>query len=152
MKRRKEGKCKRNAKKEYHGSDLTIMHYVYWRSEFWAPATITPIINLLSFIDWFYGVRLRLWTAATNGHIVHTPDDMGLESDGGMLLTGENERTRRKPCPSAILSTTNPVWIDPGANPGLGSDRLATNRLSHGTAQVVVILNIGYLRVHLQRN
>jgi hypothetical protein len=31
----------------------------------------------------------------------------------------ENLRTRRKTCPSATLSTTNPTWIDMGANPGL---------------------------------
>jgi len=46
----------------------------------------------------------------------------------------ENRRTRRKTCPSATLSTTNPTWIDPGANPGLRGERPATNRLSHGTA------------------
>jgi hypothetical protein len=32
------------------------------------------------------------------------------------------------------LPTTNPTWIDPGMNPGLCGERLATNRLSHGTA------------------
>jgi hypothetical protein len=34
------------------------------------------------------------------------------------------------------LSTTNPTWIDPGANPGLRGERPATNDLSHGTALV----------------
>jgi hypothetical protein len=32
------------------------------------------------------------------------------------------------------FSTTNPTWIDPGANPGLLGERSATNDLSHGTA------------------
>jgi hypothetical protein len=50
------------------------------------------------------------------------------------ILTGENRRTRRKTYPSATLSTTNPTWIDPGANPGLRGERPATNDLSHGTA------------------
>jgi hypothetical protein len=59
---------------------------------------------------------------------------MSLESDGGMILTGENRGTRRKTCPSATLSTTNPTWIDLGANPGLRGERPATNDLSHGTA------------------
>jgi hypothetical protein len=45
-----------------------------------------------------------------------------------------NRRTRRKACPSATLSTTNPTWIDPGANSGLRGERPASNRLSHGTA------------------
>jgi hypothetical protein len=40
----------------------------------------------------------------------------------------------RKTCPSAILSTTNPTWTDPGANPGLHSERPVTNHLNHGMA------------------
>jgi hypothetical protein len=44
----------------------------------------------------------------------------------------ENRRTRRKTCPSSTLSTTNPTWIDMGANPGLRGERPATNDLSHG--------------------
>jgi hypothetical protein len=56
---------------------------------------------------------------------------MSLESDGGMILTGENRRTRRKTCPSGPLSTTNPTWIDPGHR----GERPATNRLNHGTAR-----------------
>jgi hypothetical protein len=50
------------------------------------------------------------------------------------ILTGENRRTRRKTCPSATLSTTNPTWNDPGANPNLRGKSPATNDLSHGTA------------------
>jgi hypothetical protein len=60
---------------------------------------------------------------------------MTLESDGGMISTGENRRTRRKTCPSATLSTTNPTWIHPGVNPVLRGVRPATNHLSHGAAQ-----------------
>ena len=51
-----------------------------------------------------------------------------------MKLTGQNRSTRRKTCPSATLSTINPTWTEPGSNPGLRGERLATNRLSHGTA------------------
>ena len=51
-----------------------------------------------------------------------------------MKLTGENRSTRGKTCPSATLSTTNPTWTGPGSNLGLRGERLATNRLSHGTA------------------
>jgi hypothetical protein len=65
--------------------------------------------------------------------LAYYPDDTSLESDSGMLFTGENRRTLRKTCPSATLSTTNPTWIDLGANPGLRGDRPATNDLSHGT-------------------
>jgi hypothetical protein len=55
-------------------------------------------------------------------------------------LTGENRRTRRKTCPSATLSTTNPTWIDPGANPALRGERPAINDLSHGMAQVWLLM------------
>jgi hypothetical protein len=48
----------------------------------------------------------------------------------------ENRRTRRKTYPSATLSTTNPTWLDPGANPGRRGERPATNDLSHGTAYI----------------
>jgi hypothetical protein len=34
------------------------------------------------------------------------------------------------------LSTINPTWIDPDANPALRGERPATNRLSHGTALI----------------
>jgi hypothetical protein len=46
----------------------------------------------------------------------------------------EKPPTRRKTCPNATLSTTNPTWTDPESNPGLRSERPATNCLSHGTA------------------
>jgi hypothetical protein len=39
-----------------------------------------------------------------------------------------------KTCPSATLSTTNPTWPEPGANPGRRGGKPATNRLSHGAA------------------
>jgi hypothetical protein len=51
-----------------------------------------------------------------------------------MKLTGENRSARGKTCPSAILSTTNPTWTDPGSKPGLRGGRRAANRLSHGKA------------------
>jgi hypothetical protein len=75
-------------------------------------------------------------------HITHSPDDMSLETGGGMILTGNNGRTRRKTCPSATLSTTNPIKIDQGANPGLRGERSATNDLNHDTALVPWL--IGY--------
>jgi hypothetical protein len=61
------------------------------------------------------------------------PDDMSLDSDCGMILTAETEELG-KTCPSPTLSTTNPTWIVPGANPGLCGERPATNDLNHGMA------------------
>ena len=57
-----------------------------------------------------------------------------------MKLTGGNRSTRRKTCPSATLSTTNPTWTDPGSKPGLRIEKPATNRLSHSTANVKINL------------
>jgi hypothetical protein len=39
-----------------------------------------------------------------------------------------------KTCPSATLSTTNPTWKYPCANPGHHSEKVMTNSLSCGTA------------------
>jgi hypothetical protein len=50
---------------------------------------------------------------------------------------GKSLRTRGKTCPSATLSTTNPIWTEPGSNPGLRGGRPAANRLSHGTAWLI---------------
>jgi hypothetical protein len=59
-----------------------------------------------------------------------------------MKLTGENRSTGGKTCPSVTLSTTNPTWTDPGSNQGLRAERPATNRLSHGTANIMVLVVI----------
>jgi hypothetical protein len=39
-----------------------------------------------------------------------------------------------KICPSSTFSTTNPIWPDPGSNPGRCGGKPATNRLSYGAA------------------
>jgi hypothetical protein len=39
-----------------------------------------------------------------------------------------------KPVPVPLCPTTNPIYTDPGSNPGLRSGRPAANRLNHGTA------------------
>jgi hypothetical protein len=62
-----------------------------------------------------------------------------MESDGGMILTGENQRTWGIICLSATLCTTNPTWTDLEVNPGLCNDRLVTNCLSRGMAFTIKI-------------
>jgi hypothetical protein len=62
-------------------------------------------------------------------HIMYEYGEPGW-NDIDMLESKNSERT----CPNATLSTTNPTWITPGANPGLRNKRQATNRLSYGTA------------------
>jgi hypothetical protein len=59
-------------------------------------------------------------------------------ANGGMIFAGETEKLGEN-LPSATLSTTNPTWKDPGANPGLRGERPATNHLSHGTALYLVL-------------
>jgi hypothetical protein len=39
-------------------------------------------------------------------------------------------------CPSATLSTTNPIWPEPGWDRGRRGGKPATNNLSYGTARV----------------
>jgi hypothetical protein len=51
-----------------------------------------------------------------------------------MKLTDKRPSIRRKTCPSATLSTTNPTQTDPGSNPSLRDGRPAANSLSHGAA------------------
>jgi hypothetical protein len=51
-----------------------------------------------------------------------------------MTLTGKTRRTRRETCHTATLPTTNSIWIDLGANPGLCGEKPATNSLSCSTA------------------
>jgi hypothetical protein len=58
-----------------------------------------------------------------------------MESHGGMILTGKIEEFGEIPVPM-LISITHSTWIDHGANPGLRSERLASNRLSHGTASI----------------
>jgi hypothetical protein len=48
-------------------------------------------------------------------------------------IDGKSEE-QRKICPSATLSTINFTWNDPGTNPGLRSERLASNCLSYDMA------------------
>jgi hypothetical protein len=92
------------------------------------------------------GVSGQRHAQAAFCHITHSQDDMSLESDGGMILTGENRRTRRKTCPSVTLSTINTTWIDLDANPGLRDERPATNDLNHGKGPALSLLLIHFVK------
>jgi hypothetical protein len=77
------------------------------------------------------GVKLCLWTVATNRPVVHLPGDIWAWGRGRMVLTWVNLRTWRKTCTNAILSATNPTWTDLGVNPGFCSERPAINPVNH---------------------
>jgi hypothetical protein len=92
------------------------------------------------------GMKHHLWAVATNRSTVHATGDMWIWTTMVELQwLGKTEKLKRKTCPSATLSTTNPTWINPGVNLGLRSERLAANQLSHGTANPILIT------VHLGR-
>jgi hypothetical protein len=59
-----------------------------------------------------------------------------------MKLTGENRSTRRKTCPSATLSTTDPTWTDPGSKSVLRGGRPVANRLNHGMTLTTLFLGL----------
>jgi hypothetical protein len=49
----------------------------------------------------------------------------------------ENQKTWRKTCPGATLSTKKPTWTTLGINPGLCGEKLATICLSCGMAYTI---------------
>ena len=48
--------------------------------------------------------------------------------------------TRRKTCPSATLSTTNPTWTDPGSNPCLRGGRPVNNYRVTNSQPLILVL------------
>jgi hypothetical protein len=67
-------------------------------------------ISLIRLINWNSGVHLGpLGPAATNMPIVATPGDYDGEIGGMMIDRGNRSTLKKKICPSATLSTTNPT-------------------------------------------
>jgi hypothetical protein len=83
--------------------------------------------------------RRRGETVSQNcGHHLISPGDMSMERQGGMILTGETRKTWRKYVPVPLCPSPIPHG-QPGANPGLRGKTPATNRLSHGTANMYLV-------------
>jgi hypothetical protein len=55
-----------------------------------------------------------------------------------MKLTGENRQLGEKPVPVPLCPPQNPHGLTRDRTPGLRSGRPATNRLSHGTANIFI--------------
>ena len=60
--------------------------------------------------------------------------DVWLRNISGKILTGKNRSTWRNTCPSVTLSTGNLTCTGLKLNPGLCSEKMVTDRLSHDTA------------------
>jgi hypothetical protein len=83
----------------HHDSSQNICSYCffYWRwggssTQAWMP-TYVSILRIPQI--WFWRATVELY------------------------IDRENPKNLEKTCPITTLSTTNPTWIDPGANPGL---------------------------------
>jgi hypothetical protein len=64
---------------------------------------------------------------------------MSLESDGGMIYSqGKTEKLGEKPVPVPLYPPQIPRGLT-RTNPGLRGERLATSRLSHGTAHILLL-------------
>jgi hypothetical protein len=48
------------------------------------------------------GMRLCLWTAVTNGIIVHPADYIWIRNSGGIILTSKTEEVGDKPVPEPL--------------------------------------------------
>jgi hypothetical protein len=81
------------------------------------------------------GPRSRCYESTAALTLIVQPWDEDEEKDDQFFFSFfQVMEYRWKEIDSATLSTTNPIWTDPGWNPGLRGGRPATNRLSHGTA------------------
>jgi hypothetical protein len=69
-------------------------------------------------------------------------------SISGMIVIGENRKTRRTACPGATLSIINPTWIALGVNAYLRREKAATSRLSYGTAMLHTYM-LTYMCTHI---
>jgi hypothetical protein len=60
----------------------------------------------------------------------------------GAVQNGDQGKPKylEETCPSATLSTTNPIWPDPGSTQGRRGEKPATNLLSYGTTSTAIIL------------
>jgi hypothetical protein len=122
-----------------------IMNRSNWKNAYlisFLPSTsIRFFVLLFCFLVSLGGVRLSpLGTSATVGllyqpRMIDDDDDYG--AVGGMRIGRVNRSTRRKPAPMPLCPPQIPH--DLGSNPGRRSRKPATNRLSYGTAENLLL-------------
>jgi hypothetical protein len=83
------------------------------------PLLLRPLIGLL------YQARMLLLM-------------MIVEQLSEWMIARRDRSSRRKPAPVPFC-ITNPTWIEMGSNPGLQDGKPATNLLSYGTANLMVL-------------
>jgi hypothetical protein len=95
-----------------------------------------PVFFFFLFVRWDFGYCGHYWP------IVPAPDDRWwwLWRNWWNEDWPGKQKYSEKTCPSVILSTTNPTWLDPVLNPGRCGGKPATNRLSYGAAFHSVLL------------
>jgi hypothetical protein len=120
---------------------LTVMSVTYLAWYFWHKCLkiIQKHTQMFMSMGWDYVSTLRPLTGQ-----LFMPQVMCVcGKPRWSVINRSNRRIRRKTCPSATFSTSNPTWTDPG----LRGQRLAVNRLSHGTAlHTQIKLYLTYLK------
>jgi hypothetical protein len=86
--------------------------------------------------DWVHLVLRPLFGLLYQPQMIYDGDCRAV---GGMWIGGGNPKYWEKTYSCAILSITNPIWLDLGSNPGRRDGKPATNRLSYGTASNLVL-------------
>jgi hypothetical protein len=76
-----------------------------------------------------------LGTSAIYWPIIASPGDCEDGEFGGVKISRRTEAVREN-LAQPTMSTTNPTWPDPGANPGRRCGKPATNRLNYGAAKL----------------
>jgi hypothetical protein len=95
----------------------------------WRKTTKISTVKIHTFVYWlidYYMLRLRLWTADINGHIVHPPDDMSWRATVEWYWQGKTEELGEKPVPVPLC----PPQISHGLT--RARTRASANHLSHG--------------------
>jgi hypothetical protein len=80
---------------------------------------------------------LCLWTAVTNGSIIHPPGDMWVLTATVEYCWQGKRKKAEKTLSQCHFPITNPTWNDQGAIPGLCGEVPASIRPSHGIALFV---------------